>query len=309
MRIGVLGLGAIGSICAGHVAAKSGAVAVYDLDCDRTAALADTPGVTTVDSVAELGRAVDAVVVSLPNPTAVRDALLDSDGLLSAGPRDGLLIIDMSTVDPQTSRDIAAAAATRGARYLDAPVSGGQPFHGGVDGAAAGTLTFMVGGDGAAFTDAIPVLSLLGVKWHHVGPAGSGSTVKLISNLMSGVYTLVAAEGFALGAAAGFTPQQLITVFRDTDAKSFFLTDYLYPRLEEGRLEPGFTVDLQVKDHRLAAELGHGFGIPLLFNAVAIQLYEQMRRAGRGSRDVTDAINFWAENAGVDLASPTAGGR
>jgi 2-hydroxymethylglutarate dehydrogenase len=302
MRIGVLGLGAIGSICADHVATKSGSVVVYDVDVARVAKTAQTGGVTAAASAEELGSSVDAVVVSLPNPPAVREALLGARGLLSGDATEGLLIIDMSTVDPQTSRDIAEAAAERGARYLDTPVSGGQPFNGGVDGATAATLTFMVGGEAEAFEDAIPVLRLLGVKWHHLGPAGSGSTVKLISNLMSGIYTLVAAEGFALGAAAGFTPEQLIKVFRDTDAKSFFLTDYLYPRLEEGRFEPGFAVDLQVKDHRLAAELGHTFGIPLMFNAVAIQTYEQMRRAGRGSRDVTDAINFWAEHAGVELA-------
>lgn len=301
MRIGVLGLGAIGSICAGHIATKSNGVVVYDLEETRVSKVAEIEGVTAAPSAEELGSSVDAVVVSLPNPPAVRAALLGPNGLLTA-PTEGLLIIDMSTVDPQTSREIAQAAADSGARYLDTPVSGGQPFNGGVDGATAGTLTFMVGGEEQAFQDAIPVLEFLGVKWHHLGPAGSGSTVKLISNLMSGIYTLVAAEGFALGAAAGFTPEQLITVFRDTDAKSFFLTDYLYPRLEERRFEPGFAVDLQVKDHRLAAELGHEFGIPLMFNAVAIQTYEQMRRAGRGTRDVTDAINFWAEHAGVELA-------
>jgi 3-hydroxyisobutyrate dehydrogenase-like beta-hydroxyacid dehydrogenase len=299
MRIGVVGLGAIGSLCAEHVLTKEGAVVVYDHDSSRVDKIAQS-GARPAASARELASCVDVVVVSLPNPAAARAALLGPDGLLSAEAAGDLLIVDMSTVDPQTSRDLAQVAAERGVRYIEAPVSGGEPLTG-VDAAKAGTLTFMVGGDMDAFHDAIPVLGLLGVKWHYLGPAGSGSTVKLISNLMSGIYTLVAAEGLALGAAAGFTAEQLINVFRDTDARSFFLIDYLWPRLQEGRQEPGFAVDLQLKDHRLAAELGHTFGIPLSFNAVAIQTYEQMRRAGRGTRDVSDAIRFCAELSAVDL--------
>jgi 3-hydroxyisobutyrate dehydrogenase-like beta-hydroxyacid dehydrogenase len=299
LQVGVLGLGKIGRICAGHVLEKLGTTTAYDIDESCRKEFAEAGGGIAA-SARELGGSVDVVVVSLPNPPAVRAAMLGEDGLF-AQPREGLLVIDMSTVDPETSRTIGEEARQRGIRYLDAPVSGGAPLNGGVDGAAAATLTFMIGGEADAYEAALPVLRLLGIRFHHVGPVGSGSTVKLISNLMSGVYTLVAAEGFALGKAAGFTPEQLIEVFRDTDAKSFFLTDYLWPRLSSGNLEPGFSVDLQVKDHRLAAELGHEFKVPMHFNALAIQTYEQMRGHDRGGRDVTDAMVFWAEQAGLDL--------
>lgn len=299
MRIGVVGLGAIGSICARHVLEKQGSVIVYDIDPSRTAVLVAS-GATAADSAAALAADADAVVVSLPHPVAARAAFLGDDGILSADALERRLIIDLSTVDPQTSRELAQHAAARGAHYLDAPVSGSEPLTG-VDAATAGALTFMVGGEAEAFEAAVPILELLGTKWHHLGPAGSGTTVKLISNLMSGIAALVAAEGLALGAAAGFSAEQLVTVFRDTDAKNFFLTDYLWPRVSQGRSEAGFAVDLQVKDHRLAAELGHEHGIPLVFNAAAIQIYEQMRRAGRGSHDVSDAISYWAEMTNVDL--------
>lgn len=302
-QVGVLGLGNIGRIVAENLLATLDSVTACDIDEVRRNEFTAVGGKAVV-SARELGRSVDVVVVSLPNPPAVRAALLGEDGLFAEA-REGLLVIDMSTVDPQTSRTTGAEAARRGIRYLDTPVSGGAPLNGGVDGAAAATLTFMVGGEADAYEDALPVLRLLGTKFHHLGPVGSGSTVKLISNLMSGIYTLVAAEGLALGAAAGFGPAQLVEVFRDTDAKSFFLTDYLWPRLAAGNLEAGFAVDLQVKDHRLAAELGHEFGVPMTFNAMAIQTYEQMRGQGRGGRDVTDAIRFWAEHAGVDLGLPT----
>jgi 3-hydroxyisobutyrate dehydrogenase-like beta-hydroxyacid dehydrogenase len=297
--VGVLGLGAIGGICARHLLKVFGSVSVYDLDVSRVAVAVDA-GATSVLSASELGKSCDTVVVSLPNPPAVRDALLGAEGLFAeAG--EHLTVVDMSTVDPQTTRELYARAGDRRIGYLDAPVSGGQPFNGGVDGAEAGTLTFMVGGDATHVRKARPVFDALGVSVHHLGPAGAGSTVKLISNLISGIYTLVAAEGFALGAAAGLSPHELMEVFRDTDAKSFFLTDYLWPRLETARLQPGFAVDLQLKDHRLAAELAHELGVPLYFNALAIQTYETMHRHGRGGMDVSDAIHFVAEQSRANL--------
>ena len=162
--------------------------------------------------------------------------------------------------------------------YLDAPVSGGKPMSCGVEGAEAGNVTFMVGGDAQPFARARPVMEQLGEVFLHVGPAGSGSTVKIISNLLSWVYTLVAAEAFALGAKAGFTPAQLVEVFRETDGRSFFMTDYLVPRFERGEFDPGFSVELQLKDHRLAADLAHELEMPLLFNGTAIQLYQRCAR-------------------------------
>jgi 3-hydroxyisobutyrate dehydrogenase-like beta-hydroxyacid dehydrogenase len=184
--------------------------------------------------------------------------------------------------------------------YLDAPVSGGEPFQTGVDGARAASMTFMVGGDAVAFARAQPVMEVLGSVWLHLGPSGSGSTVKLISNLCAGIHALVAAEAFTLGAACGFPPERLLEVFAHTDAKSFFMTDYVGPRVARGDVAPGFTVDLQLKDHRLAAELGHEQHVPLPFNGLAIDAWERLRAQGRGANDVTDAVFFSAEQARLD---------
>ena len=171
-------------------------------------------------------------------------------------------------------------------------------------------MTFMVGGDAAAFARAQPVMEVLGSVWLHLGPSGSGSTVKLISNLCAGIHALVAAEAFALGAACGFPPERLLEVFAHTDAKSFFMTDYVGPRVARGDAAPGFTVDLQLKDHRLAAELGHEQRVPLPLNALAIDAWERLRAQGRGANDVTDAVFFSAEQARQDLgARPAPTGR
>lgn len=299
--VGLLGLGSIGQIYGDHLLQAWPGLGVFDRDSARVARMVNA-GAVARRSGSELGSTCGVIVVSLPNPPAVRQALAGEDGVF-AGAASGTVIVDMSTVSPATSREMAALAAERGIDYLDAPVSGGAPMQGGVDGAGAGSLTFMVGGEESAFQRARSVMETLGDVFFHLGPSGSGSTVKLISNLVSGVYALVAAEAFTLGAAAGFAPERLVEVFQETDAKSFFMTDYLVPRLLRDDVQPGFSVALQLKDHRLASELGHEYGVPLLLNALATQIWEALRASGREGNDVTDAIRFMAEQAGVSLQS------
>jgi 3-hydroxyisobutyrate dehydrogenase-like beta-hydroxyacid dehydrogenase len=296
LSAGLLGLGAIGEIYCGHLNGVFGGLRVFDRDPAKVA----RSGAIGVGSARELGAACEVVVVSLPDPAAVRAALTGDDGLL-AGARPGTVVIDTSTVSPETSRGVHALAAERGVDYLDAPVSGGEPYQTGVDGARAASMTFMVGGDAAAFERARPVMEVLGSHFFHLGPSGSGSAVKLVSNLCSGIHALVAAEAFALGAACGFAPERLAEVFQHTDAKSFFMTDYVLPRVLRGDVTPGFTVDLQLKDHRLAAALGEEHGVALPLNALAVEAWERLSALGRGANDVTDAVFFAAEEAGQDL--------
>jgi 3-hydroxyisobutyrate dehydrogenase-like beta-hydroxyacid dehydrogenase len=303
--VGLLGLGALGEIFAGHLSRAFPGFRVFDLDGDKVARAVTDHGAVAAASARELGAGCDAVVVSLPNPAAVQAALSGPDGLLE-GAHSGAVVLDTSTISPQASRAMHAAAAERGVAYLDAPVSGGEPFQTGVDGARAATMTFMVGGDAEAFERARPLMDVLGEFAFLLGPSGAGSTVKLISNLCSGIHALVAAEAFTLGAACGFAPERLLEVFAHTDAKSFFMTDYVAPRIASGDVSPGFTVELQLKDHRLAAELGHEQRVPLPFNALAIDAWQRMRAQGRGANDVTDAVFFSAEQARRELGAPPA---
>ena len=300
--IGQLGLGVIGRLYAGHLLDKHGDVAVYDVVPERVADLV-ARGATAASSAADLGARAATVVVSLPNPPAVQAALAGDEGLLTRMAAGGL-VIDASTVDPVTSRRMHALAAERGIGYLDSPVSGGQPMSAGEVGARNANVSFIVGGDAADFERAIPVMALLGSRWFHVGGPGAGSTVKLISNLMAGLHNLVAAEGFALGAAAGFSPAQLLEVFDGTDARSYHLTDYAAPRLAAHDYEPGFSIDLQLKDHRLAAELGHALGVPLLLNGLAVSIYEMIHAQGSGGKDIVEAFRFMAGLADDDIEAP-----
>jgi len=299
--IGQIGLGVLGQLFAGHLL-KAGPLLVFDVAPDRVAE-AVARGATPRTSAAEVASDVDVVVLSLPNPEAVRAVMTGPGGVLE-GAGSGTVILDTSTIDPATSREMYAQSSASGARYLDAPVSGGAPGGAGTDGARAATISFMVGGDRDAFDDAQGVMRLLGQRSFYLGPAGSGSTVKLISNLMAGLHNLVAAEAFVLGAAAGFSPETLFEVFDGTDAKSYWLTDYFAPRIRRRDFEPGFTVDLQYKDHRLAAELAQQLQVPALLNGLAVQLYQLLRAQGLGGKDLVEAVNQLGRMAGVDIYEP-----
>jgi len=299
---GLIGLGVIGQLYAGHLIRARGALAVHDVLPDRVAAAVGL-GAVSVGSARAVAETSDVVVVALPNPAAVESAFHGPDGLL-AGLRPGSLVLDVSTVDPDTSRAMYTAARERGADYLDAPVSGGAPGGAGTDGARAATISFMVGGDRDAFERAQPIMAVLGKRWFYLGPAGSGSTVKLISNLVAGLHNLVASEAFVLGAAAGFAPDTLLEVFDGTDAKSFWLTDYFAPRIRRRDFEPGFSVDLQYKDHRLASELGRRLGVPLFLNDLAVALYQAMRANGLGGHDLVESVRFLGGLSGADIYAP-----
>ena len=222
-------------------------------------------------------------MLSLPSPAAVDDAMA---GILETA-RVGTVVVDTSTVDPETNRRWHAAARARGVGYLDAPLSGGEPMEGGTDGARAASVTFMVGGEAADLARAEPVMRLLGSHVFHLGPSGTGSEVKLISNMCSGAYVLVVAEAFAAGTALGISPERLVEVFRHTDAKCYYVTDYLLPRLLAERFDDGFAVRLQLKDHRLFATWPSGSASPTPVNDLARATYEAAMagtRTGRSDR-------------------------
>lgn len=305
-ELGQIGLGAVGMQFAQHLLEGVGKLAVCDIDAARTKTAVEK-GATAFASPAALAAACNVILLSLPAPDAVEAAMLGDDGVLSGG-RAGLLVIDCSTIDPDTCRRIHAATAERGIGYVEAPISGGEPLQAGTEGALHKSVTFMVGGDTDDVERARPVLSMLGRYIHHLGPSGAGATVKLISNHMAGLHNLVCAEAFVLGAAAGFSCETLLEVFATTDAKSYMMSDYIAPRLKRGDFSPGFAVDLMYKDHRLAGELAQKLSVPLLFNPLAQEVYQMLRAQGAGRRDLVDAINLFARLAGRESYASAAAG-
>jgi 3-hydroxyisobutyrate dehydrogenase-like beta-hydroxyacid dehydrogenase len=292
--VGLIGLGMLGEIFAGHLAAGGGRVVAYDADEART-----HPAVERVSSAAEVAAEADVIVLSLPSPAAVDDTMA---GILETA-RPGTIVVDTSTVDPGTNRRWHAAAKERDVGYLDAPLSGGEPMEGGTDGARAASVTFMVGGDAGDLARAEAVMRRLGHHVFHLGDSGAGSEVKLISNMCSGAYVLVVAEAFAAGAALGIAPERLVEVFRHTDAKCYFMTDYLLPRLLGERFDDGFAVRLQLKDHRLFADMAERLGIATPVNDLARATYEAAMGEDSG-REITTVVARAVSAATGDRARP-----
>src|SRR5689334_24142310 len=180
MKVAQIGLGALGSIFASHLCEAGVELSVYDLSRERVDA-ATKLGAISASSPAEVARGAEYLLVSLPDPAAARAALLGSDGAIAAL-KAGSVVLDLSTVDPDTAIANEAAAKAGGVHYVEAPISGGEPMSAGTDGARNRNVTFMAGGEKVAFEAALPLMSLLGKHPLHLGPAGTGAKVKLISN-------------------------------------------------------------------------------------------------------------------------------
>lgn len=297
-KVGLIGLGKMGQLYAGHLLKAFGKIEVYDIDAKRCTPFVKL-GARRCDSARELAQRSSIILLALPSPSATEEAILGHDGLLAGAKRE-TIVVDVSTVGPETSKRMYEITRKKGVSYLDAPVSGGAPGGAGTDGARKATLTFMIGGDKKAFKKCLPTLKALGKTFYYLGPSGTGSTVKLLSNLVSGIANLVIAEAFLIGTAAGISPNVLFKVFDQTDADSYLLKEYMLPRFLNKNYEPGFKVDLQYKDHRLAGELAQRLGVPALFNDLALEVYQMLRASGFGQKDFTSAVRFWERLTGLD---------
>ena len=251
LRYGQVGVGSLGHHFARRLRETFGALTIHDIDADRVASL-NVPGIGVAASAKTLAAESDVMVLSLPNPGAVEAVMCADDGVL-AGAAAHSLVIDTSSIDPDTSRRMHAAATEREVRYLEAPLTSAHPGSAGVAAAKDGSFTALVGGEAADLEDARPVLEVFAHRVIHLGAVGSGSVMKLISNQISGISYIAIAEGLALAAAAGFPAETTLDVLKDTVARSYALDDDLAPRVRARDYSPAFTTDLMYKDHRLAA--------------------------------------------------------
>jgi 3-hydroxyisobutyrate dehydrogenase len=237
--------------------------------------------------------ASDVVITSLPDPSAVRDVYLGADGLVDSASGDQLFI-DTSTIDPGLSRELAEKLASKGAAFLDAPVSGG------VAGAEAGTLTIMVGGDQAAFDKAKPVLEAIGQKLHLVGPSGSGTIIKLANQLLVGINMAAVAEALVLGVKAGADPEKMLEVLSTSFGGSKML-DRGVPLIVERNFAGGTPVDLIRKDLGLIAELAAELGVPLATGNQARAVFDRAHDSDHGSEDMTAVVIPIEVDSGVEV--------
>ena len=271
--IGFIGLGTMGIEMTRNLLKAGYLVRAFDVVPGALQAAQDA-GARACASVAEAADGAALVVTMLPDTPDVQ-AVLVGEGGLRAHPPAGRLIVDMSTISPQAVRAMAATLAADGIDLLDAPVSGGP------QGAKTATLTIMVGGDGAAFARARPVLAAMGSTINHVGASGAGQTVKLCNQLMVGINLQAVCEALALGRASGVDLAQMREVLLGGSAASWML-DRLGPAMIEGDTAAGFRIDLMLKDLRLVGELAQALAVPLPGNALVTTQYMEAKAHGEG---------------------------
>ncbi|MCA8439737.1 NAD(P)-dependent oxidoreductase [Burkholderia multivorans] len=245
--VGVIGLGNMGRGIASSLKRAGFDVLGFDANAESVRQLADE-GVRPCASIAEIASAVDVLILSLPT-SAIVEAVVLGDGGVASHAKRGLIVIDTTTADPNSTRKVAAALDAHGIGFIDGPVSGGPK------GAATATMTMVLGGIDEHIAAVQPVLSAISAKQVHVGPAGAGHVTKLLNNLLTGVHLLVTSEAVRAAEAAGVDKARLIEALSGGSGRnSATLTNYPTWILNE-RFDSGFTMKLMRKDMRLALEL------------------------------------------------------
>jgi 3-hydroxyisobutyrate dehydrogenase len=290
MRIGFVGLGTMGGPMARRLAAQGHQVTGYDVDAAR-AARARAGGVTLATSPGDAAENADAVLSSLPDPAALRRAYLDADGVLGTV-KLGATLLDLSTVDPDTWREVAAAARAKGADCLDAPVSGGPAE------AGTGKLVFLVGGEATVLDRCRALLLTLGTEIHHVGPLGSGQIIKLVNNVMSIGNVAVAAEAMVLGVKAGMDPQRLFDILSTSGGRSHHFLKR-FPNVLAGDFTPHFGIGLSRKDISLALGMAAKLEVPMFVASTVRQVYEAAHAQGFGQLDMAAVTRLYEHWTGV----------
>ncbi|MBB3213317.1 3-hydroxyisobutyrate dehydrogenase [Herbaspirillum sp. Sphag1AN] len=289
-----IGLGNMGLPMAQNLVKAGLAVSGHDLVAASVEKLVATGGSTQADHLAAVAQA-KVVITMLPASKHVEGMYLGERGIL-AHAKTGTLLIDCSTIAPEVSRKVALAALAKGLEMLDAPVSGGT------GGAAAGTLTFMVGGTADAFGLAKPYFEKMGKAIYHAGASGSGQTVKVCNNMLLGILMAGTAEAIRLGMANGMDPKVLSEVMSKSSGRNWALEVYNpCPGVMEGApaskgYAGGFGVDLMLKDLGLAVENALATGSSVPMGALARNLYDIHSKAGSGALDFSSIFNLLAKS-------------
>jgi 3-hydroxyisobutyrate dehydrogenase len=288
--IGFVGLGNMGAPMVRNLIKAGHRLKVFDMVPSHIE-LAISAGAEPAADAAAAARGVSVVVTMLPAGQHVRSVYLGEGGIIAtAAP--GTLLIDCSTIDVESARAVAAVAEARGLEMLDAPVSGG------VAGAAAGTLTFMVGGSEKAYAVAEPILQTMGKAVIHAGPSGNGQAAKICNNMMLGIQMISVAEAFALAAGLGLSAAKLFEISSKASGQCWSLTSYcpepgLVPTAPSNRdYQPGFTVAMMLKDLRLAQQAANAAAVATPLGAEAAALYGLFARAGQEALDFSGIIKM-----------------
>jgi 3-hydroxyisobutyrate dehydrogenase-like beta-hydroxyacid dehydrogenase len=296
-RIGIIGVGLLGSAVASRLLKSGFVVRGYDVRPERIRAL-QTVGLIPAQSIAEVAAEADAVFTILPSLESVEATILGAGGLIETA-SGSFTVIQMSTISPELTRRLASAAAAKGLGFLDAPMSGTSTM------VERGDCAIFVGGDTARADACQSIFDAIAKKTVYVGDPGMASLAKLATNLLVGLNTAALAEALVFGAKGGLSPARLVEILNGSAGESKML-EVRGPLMADHRFEPQMKVDLFLKDFKLISEEGLRLGAPLPLTNLAQQLAMATAVAGRGEEDLAAIITALERLAGLEAdPSPT----
>ena len=282
--VGFIGLGLMGRPMAANLLKAGHEVTVWNRTASRADSLVEQ-GAKRAATPRDLAAASEVIITIVSDPPALESVYWGEAGVFS-GLRRGSLLVESSTVHPNLEKRAAAAAASAGCEFLEAPVTGGTW------GAEKGELVFMVGGEAQTLKRAEPVLGVMGKRWFHVGPIGAGQTVKVAMNLLLALEVEAFAEALALVTRAGIPGEHLFEIMQSSMGRSGLL-DIKGAMMLKGEYKPSFPLRLMHKDMGIALDLANQLGVPLPSGAVTREILSAVKGAVKEDVDFSALASFW----------------
>lgn len=290
-KIGFIGLGIMGKPMAKNLLKAGYELVVFDINQDAVKEVV-AAGAKSAPTSKDVAAQSEVVITMLPNSPHVKAAVLGENGVLE-GAKPGMVLIDMSSIAPLASQEIAAAVAKKGVEMLDAPVSGGEPK------AIDGSLSIMVGGKKELFDRSTELLSKMGKSVVLCGDIGAGNTTKLANQIIVALNIAAVSEAFVLATKAGVDPELVFNAIRGGLAGSTVM-EAKAPMIMAGNFKPGFKIDLHIKDLANAIETGHDVGVPLPLTASVMEILQALKVDGKGQNDHSGIAMYYEKLAKVE---------
>src|SRR5918998_142975 len=293
-RVGFIGLGIMGGPMARNLMEAGYGLTVHNRSPEKAEELGEA-GATVAETPGETAENSDVVITMLPDSPQVSEVVAGDDGVLE-GISEGSLLVDMSTISPVVTEELAEAVKEKGASMLDAPVSGGDV------GAIEGTLSIMVGGSEEDFQRAKPLLEVMGKTVTHVGPSGTGQVVKAANQVVVALTIEAVSEALVLGSKGGVAPDKILDVLGGGLAGNKVM-EVKREKMLSHSFDPGFRIELHHKDLGIALAAGREYGVTLPVTAIVDQMLQELKMRGKGDRDHSAILTLIEESSGHEIGS------
>jgi 2-hydroxy-3-oxopropionate reductase len=291
-EIGFIGLGIMGKPMSKNLLKAGYSLVVYDINTSAVEELVEA-GAQRAKSVKEVAQRTEIILTMLPNSSHVKEVVTGKDGILE-GAKEGTILVDMSSIAPKVSQELFNICKEKGVVMLDAPVSGGEPK------AINATLSIMVGGPGDAFESVKEILQKMGASVVLVGDIGSGNVTKLANQMIVALNIAAMSEALVLAAKAGVDPEKVYQAIRGGLAGSVVL-DAKAPMVLKRNYNPGFRIELHIKDLLNALDTAHAIGVPVPLTAQILEIMQALKADGKAGNDHGGVIQFYEKLAHVEV--------